>query len=142
MSDSLSAHGLQCSTLLCPPLSPQICANSYPLIWQCYLTIQSSAASFSFCLLSFPASGSFPMSWLFASGGQSIRALVSATVLPKNIQGWFPLGWTGWISLKSKGLSRVFSAPQFRSINSLALSFLHSPTLTSIHDYWRKHSFD
>ena len=67
----------------------------------------------------------------------------SASVLPTNIQDWFPLGWTGWISLQSKGLSRVyFPPPQFKSINSLALSFLHSPTLTSIHDYWKNHSFD
>ena len=86
----------------------------------------------------FPSISVFPMSQLFASRGQSIGASASASVLPMNIQGWSPLGWTGWISLQSKGLS----TPQFKSINSLALSFLYSPTLTSIHDYWRKHSFD
>ena len=91
---------------------------------------------------SFSASGSFPMSGLFASGGQSIGTSASAPVLPMNIQGWFPLGWTGLISLLSKGLSRASPAPQFRSINSSALSFLYSPTLTSIHDYWKNHSFD
>ena len=83
--------------------------NSCPLNWWCYLTISSSAASFSFCLQSFPASGSFPMNWLFTSGGQRIGASASASVLPTNIQDWFPLGWTGLISLLSKGLSRVFS---------------------------------
>ena len=100
----------------------------------------SSSIVPSSCLQSFPASGSFPMSWLFASGGQTIWASASATVLPKNIQGWFPLGLTGLISLKFKGLSRVFS--NTTSINSLALSFLYSPTLTSINDYWKNHSFD
>ena len=78
----------------------------------------------------------------FASGGQSTGASVSASVLPMNIQDWFPLGWTGWISLQSKGLSRVFSTPQFKSINYSVLSFLYSPTLTSIHDYWKNHSLD
>ena len=91
---------------------------------------------------SLPASGSFPMSQLFSSGGQSIGVSASASVLSTNIQDWFPLGWTGWISLQSKGLSRVFSNPQFKSINSSALSFLHSPTLTSIHDYWKNYSID
>ena len=83
---------------------------------------------FIFCLQSFPASGSFPMSWFFASGRQSIGASASASVFPMNIQDWFPLGWTGWISLQSKGLSRVFSNTTVQSINSLALSFLYSGT--------------
>ena len=77
-----------------------------------------------------------------SSGGQSIGALASASVLPMNIQDWFPLGWTGWISLQSKGLSRVFSNTTVKSINSSVLSFLYSPTLTSIHDHWKNHSFD
>ena len=94
------------------------------------------------CLQFFPASGSFLMSQFFASGGQSIRASASASVLPMNIQYWFPLGWTGWISLQSRGLSRVLSpTPPFKSINSSALSFLYSPTLTSTHDHWKNHSF-
>ena len=80
----------------------------------------------------------FPMSQFFAWDGQSIGVSASASVLPMNIQDWFPLGWTGWISLQSKGLSRVFS----KSINYSALSFPHSPTLTSIHDHWKNHSFD
>ena len=88
--------------------------------------------------LSFPASGSFPMSQLFASGGQSIG--VSASVLPMNIQGRFPLGWTGWISLQSRDSQESSPAPQFKSISSSVLSFLYGPTLTSIHDYWKNHS--
>ena len=102
----------------------------------------SHPLSFSSCPQSLPASGSFPMSQLFAWGGQSIGVSASASVLPMNTQDWPPLEWTGWISLQSKGLSRVFSnttVHQFFinwSINSSALSFLHSPTLTSIHDHW------
>ena len=88
---------------------------------------------FSSCPQSFPSSGSFPMSQLFTSGGQSTGVSASTSVLPMNIQDLFPLGWTGWISLQSKGLSRVFSTTTFKSINSLVLSFLHSPTLISIH---------
>ena len=82
---------------------------------------------FSSCLQSFPASGSLQMSQFFTSGGQSIGVSASASLPPMNIQDWFPLGWTGWISLQSKGLSRV-PTPQFKSINSSALNFLHSPT--------------
>ena len=89
---------------------------------------------FSFCLQSFPASGPFPMSWLFSSGDQSIGASASASILPMNIQGWFPLGPTGLISLLSKGLSTVFSSTTFKRINSLVFNLLHGPTLTSIHD--------
>ena len=103
----------------------------------CHPAISSSVVPFSSCLQSFPASGSFQMSQFFASGGQSIGASASASVLPMNIQDWFPLGWTSWISLQSKGLSRVFSKPQFKSISSSALSFLHGPTFASIHDYWK-----
>ena len=112
------------------------------LSWWCHPTISPSFAPFSSCPQSFPASGSFPMSWLFASGGQSFGASASASDLSTYIQGWILLGLTDLVSLKSKGLSRVFSKPQFKSINSLVLSFLYSPTLTSIHDCWKKHSFD
>ena len=84
----------------------------------------------------------FQMSQFFTSGGQSIGVSASASVLPMNIQDWFPLEWTGCISLQSKGLSRVFSNTQFKRISSSVLSFLYSPTLTSIHDYWKNHSFD
>ena len=93
------------TTVRCPP----VCSNSHPLSRWCYLTISSFVIPFSNCLQSFPASGSFSMSWLFASGGQSIGASALASVLPMNIQGWFPLRLTGLISLQSKGLSRVFS---------------------------------
>ena len=94
-------------------------------------------------LQSFTVSGSFPMSQFFTSGGQSIGISASASVLPMNIQDWFPLGWTGWNCLQSKGLSKESSPmPQFKSINSLALSFLYSSTLTFIHDYWKNHSLD
>ena len=107
MSNSLWPHGLQYTRFLCHPLSPGVRSNSYPLSRWCYLTISSSATLISFCLQSYLEAGSFPMSWLLA-GGQSIRA--SATVLPKNIQGWFPLGLTGLISLLSEGLQKVFSS--------------------------------
>ena len=83
-----------------------------------------------------------PKSWLFASGGQSIGAPASASVLPMNIQDWFPLGWTGWISLQSRDSKKSSPTPQFKSINSLVLSFLYGPTLKSIHDYWKNHSLD
>ena len=95
----------------------------------------SFSALFSICLQYSRASGSFTMSWFFASGGQSIGASAPASVLPMNIQDWFPLGLTGWISLQSKGLLRVSLAPQFESINSSALSFLYSWTLISLCDY-------
>ena len=94
--------------LPCPSLSPGACSNSCPLSWWCYVTISSSAVTFSFRLQSFLASGSFPMSRLFSSGSQSIGVSASASVLSMNIQGWFPLELTGLISLQSKGLSRIF----------------------------------
>ena len=109
MSSSLWTHGLQHTRLPCPPLSPGVSLNSCPLSRWCYLTISSSAACFSFCLWSFPASGAFPVGQFFASGGRSIGASASASVLPMNIQDWLPLGLTRWISLQSKGHSRVFS---------------------------------
>ena len=142
MSDSLWPHGLQHTRPTCPLPIPRVYSNSCPLSRWCHPTISSSVVSFSSHLQSFPASGSFPMSQLFASGGQSIGVSASASVLPMNIQERFPLGWIGWIFLQSKGLSRVFATLQLNSINSLALSFLYSPTLTSIHDYWKNHSFD
>ena len=110
MSDSLWPHELQHTRLLCPPLSPKVCSTSCPLSWWCYLIVSSSASLFSFCLQSFPASGSFPMSQLFTSGVQRLGASASASVLPMNIQGRFPLGLTGLISWLSKGISRAFSS--------------------------------
>ena len=105
VSDSLQPHGLQHTRPPCPSPSPGVCPSSCPLNQWCHPTISSSVA-FSFCLRSFPASGSFPMSRLFASSGQCIEAL--ASILPMSILGWFPLGLTSLISLLSKGLSRVF----------------------------------
>ena len=109
VSNSLWPYGLQHARLPCPSPSPRACSNSCPLRQWCHPTISSSVIPFSSCLQSSPASGSFQMSQLFASGGQSIGVWASTSVFPMNIQDWFPLGWTGWISLQSKGLSRVFS---------------------------------
>ena len=109
MSDSLQPHGRQHARLSCPSPSPRACSNSCPLSWWCHPTISSSDIPFFSCLQSFPASGSFPLSQLFAPGGRSIGASASAPVFPMNIQGWFPLGLTGSISLQFKGLWRVFS---------------------------------
>ena len=109
MSDSLRPHGLQHARPPCPSPTPGVYSNSCPLGWWCQPTISSSVIPFSSRLQSFPASGSFPVSQLFTSAGQSTRASASASVLPMNTQDWSPLGWTGWISLQSKGLSRVFS---------------------------------
>ena len=102
-------HGLQHARLLCPSPTPGVYSDSCPLSWWCLPTISSSVVPFSSCLQSFPAAGSFQMSQFFPSGGQSIGVSASASVLPMNTQDWFPLKWTGWISLQSKGLSRVFS---------------------------------
>ena len=109
VSDFLWPHGLQHTRLPCPSPSPGACSNSCPLSWCCHPTISSSVIPFS-CLQFSPTSGSFPMSQLFTSGGQNIGASASVSVLPMNIKGWFPLEWTGLISLQSKGPSRVFSS--------------------------------
>ena len=109
VSNSLRPHGLQHARPPCPSPTPGVYSNSCPLSRWCHLIISSSVIPFSSCLQSSPASGSFQMSQFFASGGQGIRVSASTSVLPMNIQGWLPLGWTGWISLQSKGLSRVFS---------------------------------
>ena len=135
VSDSLWSDGLQDTRSPCPSPTPGVYSNSSPLIQWWQPTISSSVIPFSSCLQSFPASVSFQMSELFASGGQSIGVSASASVLPMNIHDWFPLGWTGLISLQSKGLSRVFSNITVQ--NSLAFSFLYGPTLTSIRDYWK-----
>ena len=134
MSDSLLPHWLQHARPPCPSPTPGILC---PLSRWCHPTISFSGIPFSSRCQSFPASGYFQMSQLFPSGGQSIGLSASTSVLPMNIQGWFPLGWTGWISLQSKVLSRVFSITRVKSINSPLLSFLYNSTLTSIHDYWK-----
>ena len=109
MSDSLQPHESQLARPPCPSPTPGIYSNSCPSSWWYHPVISSSVIPFSSCPQSFPASGSFPMSQLFARGGQSIGVSASTSVLPVNTQDWSPLGWTGWISLQSKGLSRVFS---------------------------------
>ena len=142
VSDSLWPHGLQHSRPPCPSPAPRVYPNSCPLSRWCHPTISSSVFPFSSCLQSFPASGSFLMNQFFASDGQRIRASASASVLPLNIQGWSPLGCTGWISCSPRDSQESSPTLQFKSINSSALSFLYGPTLTSIHDYWKNHSLD
>ena len=109
----------------------QSCSNSCPLSWWCHQIIPSSVGPFSSCLQYFPTSGSFPLSQFFTSAGQGIGASASAM----NIQDWSPLGWTGWISLQSKALSRVFSNTTIQKHQFLVVGLLHGPTITSIHDY-------
>ena len=137
VSNSSRPQGLQHTRPPCPSPFPRACSNSCPLSRWYHQTIWSSLVPFS----SFLVSGSFPMSQFFASGGQSIGASTSASVLSVSIQDLFSLQLIGLISLQSKGLSRVFSTPQFESMNSLALS-LYGQTLISIHDSWKNHSFD
>ena len=146
MSDSLWPHGLQHTRLPCPSPTPRAYSNSCPLSQWCHPTVSSSVVPFS-CLQSFPASGSFPMSQFFTSGAQSIGVSTSASVIPMNIQDWFPLGWTGLISLKSKELSRVFSSTTIRKhrffgIHPSLFSLILRPPLSSIHHYYKNHSFD
>ena len=139
MSDSLWPHGLQLPRPSCPSPTPGDYSNSCPLSQWCHPTISSSVVPFSSCLQSFPASGSFQMSQLFTSGGQTIGVSASASVLPVNIQGWFPLGQTGWISLQSKRLSRVVSNTSKASILQCSAFFI----VQFSHPYLRKnHSLD
>ena len=121
MSDSLWLHGLQHARPPCPLLSLGVCSSSCPFNRWCHSTSLSSVIPFSLCLQSFPASGTFPMSVLFPSGGQSFKASASASVLSMSVQGWFPLGLTGLISLLSKGLSRVFSSTTVQRQVKIAL---------------------
>ena len=131
MSNSLWPHGLQQARPPFPSPTPRVCSNSHPSSQWCHPTVSSSVIPFSSCLQSFPASGSFQMSQFFISGDQSIGA--SASVLSTNIQDWFPLGQTGWLSLQSKGLSRVFSNTTVQKHHSSVLSFLYSPKFLSSH---------
>ena len=135
---------MDCSTPKFPCLSlfPAVCSNSCPLSWWCHPIISSSVVPFSSCPQSFPASGSFQTSQLFTSVGQSIGVSASTSVLPVNTQDWSPLEWTGWISLQSKGLSRVFSNTTVQKCQFFCTQLFYSPTLTSIHDSWKNHSFD
>ena len=142
VSDSLQPHESQHARPPCPSPTPRVHSDSRPLSRWCHPAISSSVIPFSSCPQSLPASDSFPISQLFAWGGQSTGVSALASLPWKKSQGWSPSEWTGWISLQSKGLSRVFPTPQFKSISSSVLSFLHSPTLTSIHDHWKNHSLD
>ena len=125
-----------------PSSTPGVYSNSSPLSRWCPTTISSSVVPFFFHLQSFPASGSSQMSQLFTPGGQSIGVSASTSVLPMNTQDWSPLGWTGWSPCSPGDSQESSPIPQFKSINSLALSFLYSRTLTSICDYWKNHSLD
>ena len=142
VSNSLRPHGRQHTRPPCPsPTTPGACSNSCPSSWWCHPTISTSVFPFSSCLQSFRASGSLPVSQFFASDGQSIGVSASASVLPVNIEDWLPLGWTGWISLQSKGLSRVFSNTTVQKHQF----FSAQPSLwpsSSVHDHWINHSFD
>ena len=141
MSDSLRPHEPQHARPPCLSPTPGVHSNPCPLRPWCHPAISSSVVPFSSNPQSLPASGSFPMSHPFSWGGQSIGVSASASVLPMNTQGWSPLGWTGCISLQSKS-KESSPTPQFKSINSSALSLLYSPTLTSTHDHWKNHSLD
>ena len=126
VSDSMWPHESQHARPPCPSPTPRVYSDSCPLSQWCHPTISSSVIPFSSCLQSFPASGFFPVSQFFSSGGQSIGVSASASVLPMNIQDWVPLGWIDWISLQSKGPSRVFS----------------NTTVQKHQCYWKNHSFD
>ena len=142
MSDSLRPHGLQHSRPPCPSPTSRACSDSCLLSQWCHPTIHLllSPSPPAFNLSQYP--GSFTMSLFFASCGPSIGASPSALVFPMNIQNWFPLGLTGLISCSPTDSQESSPTPQFESINSSVLSFLYGPALTSIHDYWKNHSFD
>ena len=140
MSDSLWPHELQHTRPPCPSPTPGIYSNSCSSTWWCHPAISSSVVPFSSCPQSLPASGSFPVSQLFAWGGQGTGVSASASVLPMNTQDWSPLGWTGWISLQSKGLSRVFSNTTLQKHQFFSLAYpisnRHFKFLTCRPDSW------
>ena len=140
VSDSLWPHGLQHARPPCPSPTLEVYSNSCPLSWWCHPTSSSSVVPFSPCLQSFPASGCFPMSQFFTWGGQSTGVSALASVLPMNIQDWFPLGWTGLISVQSKGFSRVFFNITVQKHQFFGAQLFYGPTLTSIHDHRKNHS--
>ena len=141
VSDSWQPHEPQHARPPCPSPTPGVHPNPCPLSRWCHPTISSPVIPFSSCPQSFPASQSFQMSKLFPSGGRSIGVSASISVLPMNNQTDLLLGWTGWISLKSKGLSRVFSTTVQKN-QFFGAQLLYSPTLQSIHDHWKNHSLD
>ena len=140
VSDFLPPHESQHAQPPCLSPTPGVHSNSCPSSRWCHPVISSSVVPFSSCPQSLPASGSFPMSQLFAWGGQSIGVLALASVLPVNTQDWSPLGWTGWTSLQSEGLSRIFSNTTVQKHQFFSAQL--SSTLTSIHDHWKNHSLD
>ena len=140
LSYSMRPHRLQHARPPCPSPSPRVCRSSCPLNRWCHPTISSFVTPFSFFLQCLPASGSFPMNRLFASGGQRFGA--SASVLPMHIQGWYPLGLSSLISLLSKGLSGVFSSTTVWRHRFLALCLLYGPGLITVRDHWEDHSLD
>ena len=141
-SNSLWPHGLQNARPPCPLPTPIVSSNSCSLSHWCHPIISSSVIPFSSCLLSFPASVSFPINQFFIWSSQSIGVSALASVIPMNIQDWFPLGWAGGTPCHPRDSQGSSPTPQFKSINSSALSFLYSPTITSIHDYWKNNRLD
>ena len=137
MSYSLQPHELQHARLPCLSPTPRVYPNSCPLTRWCHPAISSSVVPFSSCPQSFSESMCFQLSQLFTSGGQSIGVSASASFIPMNIQDWSPLGWIGWFSLQSKGLSRVFSNTTVQKHQFFVTQLSLSPTLTSIHDNWK-----
>ena len=142
VSDSLRLPGLQHARSPCPSPTPRVYSNACLFSWWCHPTILSSDVHFSSHLQSFPASGSFPMSQFFASGGQSIGVSASTSVLLMNVQDWFPLGWTGGSPCSPRDSQESSPTPQFKNISSSVLSFLYSLIFISIHDYWKNYSLD
>ena len=142
MYNSLRPHGLQHVWPPCPSPIPGVYPNSCPLSRWCHPTISFSVVPFSYHLQSFPASGSFQMSQLFPSGGQSTGVSALTPALPMNTQAWSPLGWIGGSPCSPRDSQKSSPTPQFKSFNSSALSFLYSPTLTSIYDHRKNHSLD
>ena len=142
MSDSFRPHKLQHARPPCPSPTLWTLPKLMSMSQWCHPAISSSVVPFSSCPQSVPASGSFPISQLFSWGGQSIGVSALASVLPMNTQDWSLLGWIVWSPCSPRDSQESSPTPQFKSINSLALSILYGPTLTSIHDYWKNHSFD
>ena len=142
MSDSVRPHGLQHTRPTSPSSTPGVYPNSHPLSQCCHPTISTSVVPFSSCPQTFPASGSFQMSQIFESRGQSTGVSASTSILPMNTQGWSPLGQMGWISLQSKGLSRVFSNSIIQKHQFFDAQLSLQSNSQPIHDYLKNHSFD
>ena len=142
VSNTLRPHGLWHARPPCPSPTPSVYSNACSLSRCCHPNISSSVIPFSSRFQSFPASGSFQMSQFFISGGQSIGVSASASVLPVNIQDWFPLGWTGWISLLSKELSRVFSNTTVQRHQFFSAQLSLQSNSHTVYDHWKNHSLD